>query len=258
MASVTFRDAKTGIDRTRRFAAQSADRLYDLVNAYVNEAGRVVKRPGFTGTALPAACRGLFGWHGKLQTFAATPQANPNPALFVINVLRHPTGGAAALSKIYSVQVSQGALYVAAEFADGVRKHYWLQPVYTWSGALPLSIDDLVQPTAPLGWIYQVQKNTTIKSWLPDKAYVVGNQVQPTSANGFYYQVTIAQGTNPQSGSFEPTWPTSSGLLVTEVHLATPPAITPGTTDTDGPQDPPAKPPGPNPQTRDRYTSSNA
>lgn len=259
MPSVTFRNLVTGIDRSRRFSAQAADRAYDLVNCQVNEAGRIVLRPGFTtqtGT-LPTACRGLFGWRGKLYTFAATPQTNPNAALYVISVLRHPTGGAAALSKVHDVQLCCGALYVVAEFADGVRKHYWLQPTYTWTAALGLAIGDLVQPTVPNGYYYQVIKNTTVKVWKPKTAYALNALVQPTTANGYFYKVTARQGTNPMSGAFEPPWPTPAGMLVTEVNLATVPPIAPGTTDTTGDRDPPEPAPKPNPQTTTRYPPMN-
>jgi len=52
----------------------------------------------------------------------------------------------------------------------------------------------------------------TPDSWAASTSYSVGDIVIPTTANGFYYECTVA-GT---SGSSEPTWPTSVGGTVTD------------------------------------------
>lgn len=243
MPAVVVADLKTGLDRTRRHVPSPVlDRVWNLVNAFVNDAGRIVKRPGLTGTDATAACRGLLGFRGKLHTFAATPQTNPSPALLVINVLRHPTGAAATLAKVHSVHLFLGALYVVAEFSDAVVKHYWLQPAATWTANTKVERGEYLQPTAANGFYYEVSNDSTINAWQANTAYAAANQRQPTAYNGFYYQVTSTTGTTPKSGDTEPAWPTVVGATITEVRLV---AGQPVTTPTVTPPPPAAPPPVP-------------
>lgn len=254
MPAVAVANLRTGIDRTRRYGVTEVSHLWSLVNAYVNDAGRVLRRPGTTRNQAGAACRGLFGFRGKLHTFAATPQANPSPAILVINVLRHPTGGAAALAKVHSVHLVMGALYVVAEFDDGVVKHYWLQQATTWSASLKVQRGEYLLPTVPNGFVYEVANDSPINAWQANTAYAVANQRQPTAYNGLYYQVTGTTGTTPKSGDVEPVWPTVAGQTITEVRLV---AGAPATTPTVEPPPPPAPPPvppqQPNPGVRITY-----
>lgn len=242
MAAVTVANLRTGIDRTRRFGVTEIDRLWRLVNGYVNDAGRVVKRPGFVGNDATALCRGLYGFRGKLHTFCHIPQVNSWPALLVINVLRHPTGGAAVLSKVHSVSLALGSMYVVAEFADGVVKHYWLQPVTSWSPNLKVELRQLIKPTNYLGWVYEITSVPTINAWEPNTVYAVAAQIQPTAGNTFYYEAMATTGTNPKSGDAEPDWPETVGHQVIETRLL---SGATGTTPTVKP--PPASRPPPNP-----------
>lgn len=255
MPAVVVANLHTGMDRTRRFGESQVDRLWNLVNAYVNDAGRVVKRPGCLGYAATAACRGLFGFRGKLHTFAATPQANPTPALLVINVLRHPTGGAAALAKVHFVGLHLGALYVVAEFADAVIKHYWLQPATTWTSTTRVDRGEYLIPTVPNGFVYEIANESPINKWTANTAFTAGNQRQPTAHSGLYFQVTGTTGTTPKSGDVEPTWPTTAGEFITEVRLvAGAPVTTPTVTPPPPPAPPPAVPPQPSVVTRTTYS----
>lgn len=244
MPAVVVANLRTGLDRNRRFGEVEVDRLWNLVNGYVNDAGRVVKRPGFTRSQAGLACRGLFGFRGKLHTFAATPQANPSPALVVINVLRHPTGGVAALHKVHSVSLSLGALYVVAEFLDGVVQHYWLQPAITWTASTRVDRGEYLQPTVPNGFVYEISNESPINKWTANTAFAVSNQRQPTVHTGLYFQVTSVTGTGPKSGDTEPEWPTEVGEFITEVRLV---AGQPVTTPTVTPP-PPTEPPAPVPR----------
>lgn len=251
MAAIALGNLRTGIDRTRRFALAEVDRLWSLVNAYVNDAGRIVKRPGFDGQPGGGGCRGLYGFRGKLHTFSAVPVANPNPALFVVNVLRHPTNGAAAISRIHYVGMLLGAIYVVAEFADGVVKHYWLQPVTQWAANLKVELRQFVKPTNYVGYIYEITSGPAINAWQGNKVFTVGNQVQPSSYNTFYYEVVATTGTNPKSGDAEPDWPEAAGNQVIEVRLlAGAPDTTPDVTPRPPSSPPPSPPYQPNPETR--------
>ena len=252
MAAIVLGNLRTGIDRTRRFALTEVDRLWRLTNAYVNDAGRVVGRPGFSGQASGGTgCRGLYGFRGRLHRFSAVPVTNPNPALFTIHVLRHPTNGAAALHRIHYVGMILGSIYVVAEFADGVVKHYWLQPFTTWSSLLKVELRQFIEPTAAVGYVYEVTSGPAINSWQGNTAYVVTNRVQPTSYNTYYYEAMATTGTNPASGDAEPTWPEPAGQQVVEVRLLSGvPATTPDVTPR-GPATGPSVPPyQPNPETR--------
>lgn len=46
-------------------------------------------------------------------------------------------------------------------------------------------------------------------AWAASTAYAVGDTVQPTTANGYYYRATVAGTT----GTTEPTWPTSADTV---------------------------------------------
>ena len=252
MAAIVLGNLRTGIDRTRRFALTEVDRLWSLRNAYVNDAGRVVMRPGFDGQPSGGTgCRGLYGFRGKLHRFSAVPVANPNPSLFVINVLRHPTNGAAGLHRIHFVGMILGSIYVVAEFTDGVVKHYWLQPVTQWASNLKVELRQFIKPTNYVGYVYEITSGPTINAWAANTTYAVGAQVQPTAYNTFYYEVMARTGTNPKSSDAEPDWPETVGNQVIEVRLlAGAPDTTPSVTPRPPAAPPPTPPYQPNPETR--------
>lgn len=149
------------------------------------------------------------------------------------------------LKTIHFVGIILGEPYVAAEFVDGITRHYWLQNPPTWQPNHVYALGELVQPSVPNGYYYQAPLATNTPAWAPSTVYAVGDQVQPTVPNGFVYEVTDVTGDSPTSGADEPAWPTSDGAEVFE-----------GTDSTTVPSAavPPSGGTQPiNPVTRDRY-----
>jgi hypothetical protein len=181
MPVVTFEDYSGGLDvRPQQYLARP-NILRILQNAYVTTGKTVKKRPCLQSVAtLEAGTVGLKSFKGKLQTFYGdgTPIVHAN-TLFTANKVPHWTSGAAP-TKIHYADQYNALLYVVAEFAGPVYRHYYL--------------DD---PTA----------------WVTATAYAVGVFRRPTVANGYRYEVTAILGTGT-SGGAEPVWPTTVGSTV--------------------------------------------
>lgn len=61
---------KTGMDRSsKRGGKDGAQRLWTLQNAYINERGEAIPRPGLQHVADVANSAGLYGWQGQLHVF---------------------------------------------------------------------------------------------------------------------------------------------------------------------------------------------
>lgn len=78
--------------------------------------------------------------------------------------------------------------------------------------------DDDVLVLADGTFVYVISKTDvvtqvplTLSAWVASTAYVVGNRIIPTVANGFYYECITAGTTS----TGEPTWPTDIGSTVT-------------------------------------------
>lgn len=120
------------------------------------------------------------------------------------------------LKTIHFVGVILGELYLAAEFVDGTVRHYWLQNPATWQPNHVYLLGELVQPSTPNGYYYQAPAGAEVPAWAPGTVYAVGDTIQPATPNGWTYTVVEVTGTSPTSGSEEPTWPTSAGAEVFE------------------------------------------
>lgn len=234
-----------GINRMRSKGGASDSALFDLQNGWVSAKGVIQARPGSRKVlAFPAGTICVFGHQGKYHTFAAAPTFNADPRV-VVNVLRHPTGGSAALLRIHNVFPVLGRLYVVAEFADAVVQHYWLDLPAAWTANTVLGYGYRVQPVAgsETGYYYRATNIDTSPAWTASTVKAVGNFVQPSAANNFRYEATAVSGATPSmTSSVEPTWPTTDGATVTERRYASEPGIDPGSSKPPPPTTPPGSP----------------
>lgn len=243
-----------GIDRQRPKGGASADWLYDLVNGYVTEAGTAESRPGtYEDIELPAGCKGLVAFDGKLVTFRATSASTGN-ALYEVEVITDPVVPASPLFRIHFAAPFLGYLYVVAEFESGNVYHYWLQEVATWAQKTPTAVGDVVQPTVPNGYVYRAHRlGDPNPVWAAGVPRTVGDVVEPTESNGFKYEVIDTLGTNPRSGSDEPDWPEANGETIIEDADLGPPPGAPSTGGTDPGLENPTGSDVPGSGVRDRY-----
>lgn len=212
---------KTGMDRSsNRGGKDGAKRLYTLQNAYLNERGDALPRPGLAHVANVANSAGLYGWKGQLHVFhgAASGYTDPANPLVTDHTLPYPLANAPAdhaLTTVHFVGAILGELYVVAGYADATVRHAWLQEPEAWQASHVYSLGTLIQPTVPNGYFYQAPTSSNVPAWQPGTVYAVGDQVQPITPNSFIYQVVDVTGT-PTSGDTEPDWPTEEGAQVFE------------------------------------------
>jgi hypothetical protein len=236
MRSAPLTTIRGGINRLRTKGGARPDNLYDLVNGYVTEAGSVRARPGTERTAtLDPLTRGLCAFGGELHTFCHVAVAVPEG--FVLNILVHPDPPeygyygyffgddvAVPLKTIHFAEPFLGGLYVVAEFEDGAVYHFWLQQGDEWQAETRYEIGDLVAPTVANGLLYVASRlGDPNPPWQPDEPRYDGvgdayaqSVVEPTTYNGYYYVCVETAGSNPRSGTTEPTWPTFKGGTVIE------------------------------------------
>lgn len=242
-----------GMNRQRRVGNPSPDDLWDLVNGYVDKRGRIVGRPGLShpynaaGSAraactFPSGTVGMIRFNGKFHTFHHNSSANGGDSRIVVNVLRHPTGGAATLSAINSVFPFLNRLYVVATFSDDVRKHYWLDEPLAWTATTGIPAEGRVQPTVPSGFYFANIATNSDPAWQANVEVTTGDFKTPTVFTGFKYEATATTGTLPRTGNTEPTWPTVAGDTVIERRYITESQTPPGD---DTPGEPPPGDPGP-------------
>lgn len=220
MRGVNLTSGKGGIDRTRIKAGAKPDSLYDGLNCWVTVSLSFRPRQGTVIDAqLPSGTIGLTTFEDKLVVFSdheVDLSAFPG---YRLEILTYPGGNATApsLYKIWFAEPFLGWLYVAAEWSDGEVFHYWLQQVRTWQPDTIYLFNDLVQPTVPNGFTYRANRlGAANPIWQPSTAYQVGDVVEPTVPNSYKYEVVDAIGTNPRSGTVEPTWLTTPGALVND------------------------------------------
>lgn len=206
----------TGITRQREKGGASPQALYDLVNAYIDEAGAAQSRYGTSvEDTLPAGTVGLCVFNGRKHVFALAG-FDPGDPNVVVDVLIHPDPAfAGTLERIYFAKPFLGFLYVVAGFSDGTVRHYWQQERDAWLPNHVYKSTDAVRPnSADTGYTYKPIATNAPAAWQPDTTYNVGDVVQPTTENGYKYVVTEVSGDAPTSGSNEPMWTASDGALV--------------------------------------------
>lgn len=120
------------------------------------------------------------------------------------------------LKTVWFTGVILGKIYVAVEFINGLIRHYWLQEPPAWKPGTIYPLGALVQPTIANGYYYEAPTSSPIPVWESGKVYAAGAKVQPTTANGFYYLLSDVTGDSPTSGDTEPLWPTTEGAQVFE------------------------------------------
>lgn len=209
---------KAGITRMRVKGSANPNTLFDLLNGKVTESGSVKIREGsLIDAKLPNSdCKGLMAWHGKLIFFSHTAQTPPS-SKYVCYVLVNPFNPGDKIEKIHFSTPYVGAPYVVAEFEDGTVRHFWLEEATTWTANTKFDDGDFAQPTVPNGYAYKATRlGDAYPAWSPNVVRAVGDKIEPTTYNGFYYEVTAISGTNPRSGTTEPSWPIRDGETVFE------------------------------------------
>ncbi len=208
---------KAGITRLRDKGGASADSLYDLLNGYVTAARTIACRPGTRiEERLPVGTKGLVWFRGVFVVFATEVINSEIPGVEV-EVIRHPADATIALREIHFALPFLGYLYVVAEFADGLVRHYWLEKGEVWQPGHVYLPGTLVRPTNGNGMAYRVESNRAgLTPWVPNVGRALGDVVVPTTDNGFRYVVSDVTGDSPRSGTTEPVWPTNTGETVIE------------------------------------------
>lgn len=210
---------KDGINRLRTKGGARVDSLYDLLNGYVTEAKTVKVRPGTVRvTELPAETKGLVSFDGTIHVFSSGQVEVPEG--FTLHVLAHPDNDAEtviALERIHFAKPFMGYLYIVAEFADESVYHFWLQSGGAWEANKIYHHGDIVEPTTPNGIAYQATRlSSPLPSWAPGVPRQIGDQVEPTEYNDFFYTVVDTVGLTPASGEVEPDWPEEDGARIFE------------------------------------------
>ncbi len=211
-----------GINRLRTKGSADARQLYDLLNAFVDQDGSIVSRPGVVKEAdLPAGTKGLAAANGVLNVFSDSPKEDMPDGVECI-VLRHPTIAGLTLHDVpfagpFLGDARGALLYVVAEFNNRDVYHYWTRTADTWEAETAYQPGDLRQPSTPNGYLYRARRaGTPYPAWQAGVNRSVGDIVEPTTSNGYYYEVTDVAADPTPSGSTEPTWPTAEGGVVTE------------------------------------------
>ena len=196
---------KGGLSRQRTKGGALKDQLYDLLNGYVTSQKTVKSRPGTTLSAtLPSGTVGLVHHNGSFHVFASS-NVTGIPTGYTLNVIREPSGS--ALSKIHFAEPFLGYLYVAAEFASGDIYHYWLRDSESWQANNEYQFSDIVEPTTSNTYKYVPSRNgQPYPTWSPNASRTVGDKVEPTQFNGYYFEVVSTSGANPRSSVIEPGW----------------------------------------------------
>jgi len=216
MRDVSLTTVQGGLNRLRTKGAALQDSLYELLNGKVTTEKTVVNRPGTTLVhTIPSGTIGLVSYSGKFHVFASSDVSGIDTTNFTLHVLRAPDG--AALSKIHFAEPFLGALYVAAEFADGDIYHYWLQDASDWEADTYYNANQLASPTTSNTFKYRATRlGAPYPVWVPDMPVSVGTNVEPTAYNGLYFEVISVVGDNPRTSTVEPNFDVKEGELVIE------------------------------------------
>jgi len=198
---------KQGIQRVREKGGADPDTLYDLDDGYVGIDGAIEQRPGTVlAYDLPAGTLGMCAHDGDLVVFSTSPKACP--AGTRCEVLTHPFFPSQGLTYIWYAAPFLGYLYVVAEFQNGDVYHYWLQAASEWEASTTYQEGQIIVPSTPNGLGYKAHRVLPkYPTWIPGMEVVLGTKVEPTVANGYYYEATEtseAAGVGTPGGSPNP------------------------------------------------------
>lgn len=220
---------KAGETRLRYKGGASPESLYALINGHVDASRAPTSRFGTrkrapineaaesNQTTLPPGTIGLAYFLGKRWVFADEPVDLDVDGNYQLGILRHPSDPAASLVRVSFAKPIMRALYVVAVFDNGDCYHYWLRSATTWEANHIYRIGEIVQPTDPNGFFYTAQRATEpADQWAPNVAREVGDVVEPTVYNGYDYIVIETYGANPRSGAVEPNWPAQDTATIEE------------------------------------------
>ena len=216
MRAVPLTALRGGINRLRVKGGARADSLYDLVNAYVTQAGAILPREGTIRAAtLTSGSVGLVAYNGIFNVFSNSLISVPSG--YQSNVLVHPTNASLAVTKIWFAQPFMGFLYVVAQFSNGDIFHYWLQSGGSWAASTVYDTGAIVTPDTPNGFGYQAVRDTPVNpTWSSETVVAAGNMIEPTAYTGYAYRAIAVAGGTPHTGATEPVWPTTIGGTVQE------------------------------------------
>lgn len=210
MKTINLSAVTQGIQRLREKGSADPGSLYDLENGYVAIDGSLRQRPG-TELAydLPAGTIGYCVHNGDHVVFSTAPKACP--AGVRCEVITHPYFPSQGLTYIWFAAPFLGYLYVAAEFENGDVYHYWLQASNEWEASTTYMEGQIIVPSTPNGLGYKAHRVLPrYPNWIPGMEVVLGTKVEPTTANGYYYDATAtseASGVGTPGGSPNPDPP---------------------------------------------------
>jgi len=243
MRSVSLTTNNAGMTRLRRKGNASPGTLYDCLNAYITMSGTIKPRPGTRlHKQLPEGTCGLVAHNGKLVVFTSTPIVDDDERYSYV-LVKHPITPSLKATECHFAQPFMGYIYAVIEFEDSQYFHFWIEEVDAWEAGKIYPEGTAVLPTAPNGFRYVAERSSlNYPLWAPNVARQVGENVEPTVSNGFFYQVIAVTGDTPRSGGTEPVWPTVEGGTVIEsqsvTYQAVPPDTTPGPGAGEGPEGP--------------------
>ena len=214
-----------GINLLRTKGNANKENLRDLLNGYVDQDGIATSRPGSMAIAHNASnlARGLTAYKGELYVFShdsITDWGAAGDDLPTVKTIALPNrlDADSPIRKVWFVGEYMGLLYVAAEYENDDVEHFWMESVSEWKPNTVYMLGQLVRQTSGGGvYVFRAGRiGDPYPAWAPGAARTLGERVEPTTQNGWYYEVTEATGDTPRSGNVEPTWPTEVGAVVYE------------------------------------------
>ena len=207
MKAITLSAVNQGIQRLREKGSADPKTLYDLENGYVAIDGSIKQRPGTElAYTLPSGTLGMCAHDGDLVVFSTSPKACP--AGTRCEVITHPFFPSQGLTYIHYAAPFLGYLYVVGEFENGDVYHYWLQAANEWEASTTYKEGQIIVPSTPNGLGYKAHRVLPkYPTWVPGMEVTLGDKIEPTTANGYYYEATEtseAAGVGTPGGSPNP------------------------------------------------------